>query len=286
MSSDQDEFQDESGMEAIVIVAIVAAVLLLVVIIVLIMCWKLRSNKHNHDAENNNVVYLNPVTDEPDPLKQVKVALIEDPFQLQQGTPLTGADKEKFDLCAREMRPERIKFLIILNSLRRDAKHYTPDSDAFLTFRESIHELSRLLHCYNESPEGVVPEDGLELHNWGQQILHIYNTENRIVPQLYNQLSMTDSLDGVHVHKLRGSLRRRADSDSEDDSDISDQQIRVDIDEEHTVDESEEEESDSGDEIIAAPPQFTQHSVRTEQQPQYSARAEQYQQTGEEDEYY
>ena len=195
------------------------------------------------------------------------------------------------------MRPERIKFLIILNSLRRDAKHYTPDSDAFYTFRyvyskivlieltlqpqqstfgylisyvmrhdwiikiakwqlcnfinplvcciisllcrESIHELSRLLHCYNESPEGVVPEDGLDLHHWGQQILYIYNTENRvslrivsgrtmwimsfifrlrllsipphpsscqIVPQLYNNLSMSDSLDGVHVHKLRGNF--------------------------------------------------------------------------------
>jgi len=292
MNSDQDDFQDDSGMEPIVVVAIVAAVLLLVVIIVLIMCWKLRSNKHNHDTENNNVVYLNPVTDEPDSLKQVKVALIEDPFQLKQGTPLSGDDKDKFDLCAKEMRPERIKFLIILNSLRRDAKHYTPDSDAFYTFRESIHELSRLLHCYNESPEGVVPEDGLELHNWAQQILYIYNTENRIVPQLYNNLSMTDSLDGVHVHKLRGSMRRRADSDTDEDSDVSDQQIRVDIDEEHTVDDSEEEEEESGDEIIAAPPQFTQQQQYNQHystgQQQYSPRAEQYQQDAQpgDEEYY
>lgn len=99
---------------------------------------------------------------------------------------------------------------------------------------------------------------------------------------------MSDSLDGVHVHKLRGSMRRRADSESEEDSDVSDQQIRVDIDEEHTVDGSEEEEGESGDEIIAAPPQFTQQQQQQYNNQQYSPRAADYQQEAQpgDEEYY
>ena len=54
------------------------------------------------------------------------------------GTLLQGDDKQKFDEVAKSLDTERIKFLIILNALRRDAKPISADTEAFYTYRFGI----------------------------------------------------------------------------------------------------------------------------------------------------
>ena len=48
---------------------------------------------------------------------------------------MKGEEKSRFDEVAEDLKPERYKFLVILNALRRDSKPISADTEAFYTYR-------------------------------------------------------------------------------------------------------------------------------------------------------
>lgn len=242
--SEENVDDSNTGMDPVLIIAIVLAVILIVVIFVLIMCWKLRNRKHDSANGGGNIVLTNPNPDvegvNADRMALSKSKLTPDPFMLNSGNLLKGDDKRKFDEIAQSLQSEKIKFLIILNALRRDAKPLSADTEAFYTYRECIHELSRFLHLLNKSPGGIVPDDGLYLASWATQILAIYDDQRRIIAIPYSQLDMEmeEAVESFPIQQLRASMRaRRSSIGSSEGSSINDSVIRVDL-------ESEDEEEE------------------------------------------
>jgi len=262
-------------MDPVLIIAIVLAVVLIIVIFVLIMCWKLRNRKHDSTNGGGNIVLTNPNPDvegvNSDRVALSKSKLISDPFMLNAGNLLKGEEKRKFDEIAQNLQDERFKFLVILNALRRDAKPLSADTEAFYTYRECIHELSRFLHLLNKSPEGIVPDDGLYLANWATQILAIYDNQRRIIAIPYSQLDMEieEAVEGFPIQQLRSSMRaRRSSIGSSEGSSINDSAIRVDLesdDEEEEMRTSSQHHTTSyDDDVIVNPNSFNDDEVSLE----------------------
>lgn len=232
-------------MDAVLILAIVLSAFLIIFIFALIMCWKFRSRKHNATNGGGNIVLSNPNPDiegvNPERIALSKSKLNPDPFMLNTGDQLKGEEKSRFDEVAEDLKPERYKFLVILNALRRDSKPISADTEAFYTYRECIHELSRLLHLVNTAPAGIVPDDGLYLANWAKQILTIFDNERRIIAIPYSHLDMQmeEEIEGFPIQQLRASMRagRAPSMGSSEASSLNDSAIRVDL---ETGDEEEE----------------------------------------------
>lgn len=226
--------QDDSGMDPVLIVAIVLAVLLIIGIVILVMCWKLRSRKQHSSNGGGNIVLTNPnPEDSAEKIALAKSKLTTDPFMINGGNLLKGDDKGRFDELAQQLQTDKIKFLVILNSLRRDSKNYTAEHEAFYTYRECVHELSRFLYLVNQAPEGLVPDDGLYLAHWAKQILAIYDNERRIIAIPFNQYDMEveEAAESFPIQQLRSSMRaaRRSSLGSSEESSLNDSAIRVDI---------------------------------------------------------
>eukprot|EP00116_Pleurobrachia_bachei_P009595 sb/3469857/ len=183
-----------------------------------------------------NIVLSNPNPDngerDAETIALANSKLTDDPFEIKTSGSLKGEEKRKFDDISKQMMPERMKFLVILNALRRDAKQINIESEIFDTYRRCIHELSRFLYLVNHSPEGQVPDDGLLLTQWASQILSIYDNENRIIaiPYSYLDIDLDSPTEGFPIQQLRASMRaQRRDSygSSSEASSIND--IRVDV---------------------------------------------------------
>ncbi|XP_063683704.1 uncharacterized protein LOC134818192 isoform X1 [Bolinopsis microptera] len=274
MSEDNDN-DSNTGMDPVLIIAIVLAVVLILVIFVLIMCWKLRNRKHDSTNGGGNIVLTNPNPDvegvNSDRVAMSKSKLISDPFMLNAGNLLKGEEKRKFDEIAQNLQDERFKFLVILNALRRDAKPLSADTEAFYTYRECIHELSRFLHLLNKSPEGIVPDDGLYLANWATQILAIYDNQRRIIAIPYSQLDMEieEAAECFPIQQLRSSMRaRRSSIGSSEGSSINDSAIRVDLESEDEEEEmrtsSQHHTTSYDDDVIVNPNSFNDDEVSLE----------------------
>ena len=74
------------------------------------------------------------------------------------GSLLKGEEKRKFDEIAQQLQQEKIKFLVILNALRRDAKPLSNDTEAFYTYRYgSVYfRIDKHISCANSSFDWII----------------------------------------------------------------------------------------------------------------------------------